>query len=87
MAKFAKDKLFSCENTQNQKKMFNVPLVPTQLGLNEDIYAEFQLSMAKFAKDKLFSCENTNKIRKNVQYSFSTYAIRLKMKIFMQSFN
>jgi hypothetical protein len=67
--------------------MFNVPLVPTQLGLNEDIYAEFQLAMAKFAKDKLFSCENTNKIRKNVQCSFSTYTIRLKMKIFMQSFN
>ena len=44
--------------------MFNVPLAPTQLGLNEDIYAEFQLAMAKFAKNKLFSCENTQNQKK-----------------------
>ena len=31
MAKFLKDELFSCENTQNQKKMLNIPLLPTQL--------------------------------------------------------
>ena len=35
MAKFVKDELFSCENTQNQKKMLNVPLLATQWGWGE----------------------------------------------------